>query len=210
MLTQVPEPQEHEGFSGTVSFSLPPRERQLELLRTEQWSCRMWWSGSEGRVSVAAGSSLPHDSFWGIVPPIKGWTAGVGCLPWPLPSGIFKLHPEKQVRHWNASVASGAQELRTGFENKMSPWVASGRFECFNKNLFYLPNSPCHREEGGFKYLLLCCCCGFTCVISPCAWLEPELLTWTWHRDTTAGKSQPAKCCFPSPILVTVTPLVLY
>lgn len=97
-------------------------------------------------------------------------------------------------------------------------------FQHFNQNLFCLPNVLCYWGECFhftpallllWVYLPHMLPRHCSDLISPGAWLPSQLLAWAWHRNTTGGKSQsfqalPAKCCFPSSILVTVTPLVLY
>lgn len=163
--TLAQEPQEDEKLSETVSVSLPPRERKLEVLRMEQWGWRMLSPRvCQGRVRVAAGQC---PSVWHIlwhVPPIMGWTPRAGWLPWPAPSAVLKLHPEKQVWHWNSSITSGAQETRAGFKTKRVPESLQGALNVLIKTFsVYLIIHITEKREA-FKHLLLCCCCGFTCL----------------------------------------------
>lgn len=174
----------------------------------EQWGWRMCsapvlviW---EGRVSMAAGQCASTWLIFGHVPPIMGWTPRAGSLPWPVPWGILKFHPEKQVRHWNASVTSGAQELRAGFKTERVSESLQGVLNVLMKtfSIYLIVHITEKRED--LKYLLFCCCCGSTCLsparalqgshLSLCL-LQSELLTWIWHREQLLENPSPPKCC---------------
>lgn len=166
---------------------------------------------------------LPGLSFWGISHPSRAGRPQNRCPPWPAPSDILKLHPQKQVRCQNATVTPRLRSQRTVgvFENEMSLWVTSGVLNVLIKT-FSIYLIFCVTEERKafllllFWFYLLPTPLGYcNDLISPSAWLQSELLAWTWHRNATDGKSHSfqalfAKCCFPTFILVTITPLVLY
>lgn len=203
MVRFTQEPQEDERFSGTVSLSLSPRERELELLRGVTALVFVRLGGQQGTVLP-----VPH---FGARPTHHRLHIQGGRLPWPAPSGAFNLPPEKQVRHWNVSVISAAQELRAGFKTKWLPESLQGVLNVLIKTFsVYLIVHVTEKRED-FKHLLPCC--GFTCLTPHLswAWLQSQLLTWTWHNCWEIPALASAACkILPQPHTVTLTPLTLY
>lgn len=118
-------PAERESHAGKGSWS-------ESCPTSEKWDCRMCRSAPgvlQSRWAIRAEGSWQqvNVSHFEVSPTPRGLGTQNHSPPWPAPSEVFKLHPQKQVRCQNATVAPRLRSQRTVgvFENEMSLWVTS-------------------------------------------------------------------------------------